>query len=237
MGTRRKLSMLIRCAGRKPLKLEPGQRLRVGRQASNDLVLNDGSVSRFHAALVWDPDEDRPYVRDNESANGVEVNGQPIEDRRHLNGGDTVGIGSFTLSLELRQDEPQDSESAALASGSDDEVTLFTDKGKERQGEAEDQRTLQRLFLELEEEKRTGTLQLSWEDQTAVVLFSQGKIMGVEAGKVSGREGLKRLLKLGRAKFHFSKALRPTESALELSVREFLSEELGVDTHRLRLQQ
>src|SRR5512134_3942918 len=107
MSKQRKLSMLIRTAGRKPAKIGPDERLRIGRHASNDLVFNDGTVSRFHAVLVWDPDEDRPYVRDNESANGVEVNGKPIDERRHLDGGDTISVGDFTLSLELRAEEVQ----------------------------------------------------------------------------------------------------------------------------------
>ena len=228
---RRNLSMFIRCPGKKPLKLEPGQRLRIGRHQSNDLVLNHGTVSRFHAVLVWDPDEDRPYVRDNESANGVEVNGDPIDERRHLNGGDSVGVGDFTLSLELRVEEAK--EQAALASSADDEVTLFADKGKEIQGEVEDQRALHGLFLELEEHKRTGTLQLTCDDLVGTVLFSQGKVMAVDAGALSGREALKRFLDQGRAKYHFSRAIKPTEAAQVISVREFLGEEFGFPTDRM----
>lgn len=232
---KRNLSMWIRCPGKKPIKLEPGQRLRIGRHESNDLVLNNGTVSRFHAVLMWDPDEDRPYVRDNESANGVEVNGDLVDERRHLNGGDSVGVGDFSLSLELRCDDARPADRAALDSSSgDDEVTLFADKGKERQGELEDQRSLQRLFLELEEQKRTGTLQMQCEaDLTGTVLFSQGMVMSVQAGAARGREALRKLLEQGRAKFHFSKALTPTEAAEVLSVREFLGEEFGFDTDRM----
>lgn len=231
---KRNLSMWIRCPGKKPVKLEPGQRLRIGRHESNDLVLNNGTVSRFHAVLMWDPDEDRPYVRDNESANGVEVNGQVVDERRHLNGGDSVGVGDFSLSLELRSEDTRPDRAALDSSSGDDEVTLFADKGKEVQGEVDDLRALQRLFLGLEEQKRTGTLQMTCDgDLTGTVLFSQGKIMSVEAGPLTGREALKKLLLQGRAKYHFSKAVTPTEAAEVLSVQHFLSEEFGFGTERV----
>ena len=48
------VSFLIRCMGHKSIKLMPGETVKIGRHSSNDLVLKDGTVSRFHASIVWD---------------------------------------------------------------------------------------------------------------------------------------------------------------------------------------
>jgi len=71
-----------------------GARVRVGRGRSNDLVMDDASVSRDHAELVsagggW-------KVRDLESTNGVSVNGVKVLERQ-LELGDTVAFGTASV--------------------------------------------------------------------------------------------------------------------------------------------
>ena len=55
-------------------------RLRVGRATGSDLVIEDGSVSRSHAELRF---EDGAWlVEDLRSANGVQVDGKPVQTAR-----------------------------------------------------------------------------------------------------------------------------------------------------------
>lgn len=66
----------------------------IGRIDTADLVLPDTGVSRKHALVArelgaW-------VISDNESANGLSVNGQATE-KAPLNHGDVVGIGKFIL--------------------------------------------------------------------------------------------------------------------------------------------
>jgi len=219
--TKRKVSMLVRIPGRKPLKLAPGDRLRIGRHSSNEISLNDGQVSRFHAALVWDPDEDRPYVRDNESANGVELDGVVIDERAHLSGGNRVVIGSTTLSLELREDTSGD----FLVADEDDGLTLFSDKGQELDG-ALTTGEIERLLLTLEENERTGTLTVTpWgkeEPDPFSLTFSQGKVMTATGPGVVAEGAIDDLLLVEKGKYHFSRSVEPTEDALDLSIKAFL---------------
>jgi pSer/pThr/pTyr-binding forkhead associated (FHA) protein len=71
-----------------------GDRLSIGRDASNDFVLTDQNVSRFHAELrqVGPAFE----VRDLGSTNGIRVNGQSV-DRATLDIGSEIGVGSHRL--------------------------------------------------------------------------------------------------------------------------------------------
>lgn len=234
----RDLSIVIRCSGKKPLRLFPGQRLRLGRHSSNEYVLNDGTVSRFHAAIVWDDDEDRPYVIDNESANGVEVDGKHIEERLHLMGGNTVQVGCFTLAIELREGERVDQATEDyLVGDSDDDVKLFSDKGRELHGDLVGRSAVQRLALDLEEKSRTGTLIVRTPDQDAepfTVVFSQGKVVTAEGEGSTGKDALLLLFSLPECSYQFTRNMTPSETEfLNLSPRTFMKAELGVDTARL----
>ena len=65
--------------------------IQIGRDASNDVVLNVPQVSRYHAQV--ERVGKRFRVRDLRSANGTFVNEQPIEGDVWLQPGDTVRIG------------------------------------------------------------------------------------------------------------------------------------------------
>lgn len=68
--------------------------VRIGRSATNDMVLEDLLVSRRHAELKVTADG--PELRDLGSGNGTYVNGKAI-DRCLLRAGDLVGVGAYTL--------------------------------------------------------------------------------------------------------------------------------------------
>ena len=70
----------------------------VGRGNANDLVLNDTSVSRFHA--VFKLQDHAVLIADRGSTNGVILNGQPIREESKLKNGDIVQVGLYELRLE-----------------------------------------------------------------------------------------------------------------------------------------
>jgi len=70
------------------------ERLGVGRDPTNQIVIDDPSVSREHAAIV--PVGNDHILEDLASANGLFVNGQRMS-RRILQHGDVVGFGAFHL--------------------------------------------------------------------------------------------------------------------------------------------
>ena len=74
-----------------------GREVRLGRGSGCDIVLPDFSVSRSHAVLRHDGES--WYVLDQESTNGVIVNGVRLQEAK-LAVGDQLKIGTFVLSLE-----------------------------------------------------------------------------------------------------------------------------------------
>src|SRR5690349_17283500 len=69
--------------------------LSIGRQAGNDLALNDQQVSRQHARI--EVRDGQVVVTDLGTANGTYVNDQRIEGTVPLRSGDTVSIGETTI--------------------------------------------------------------------------------------------------------------------------------------------
>jgi len=72
-----------------------GERLAIGRDAANDVVLGDPNVSRFHAEARLGDDQTVEIV-DLGSRNGTRVDGELVE-RATLSAGSTLGIGPFQL--------------------------------------------------------------------------------------------------------------------------------------------
>src|SRR5690606_14931664 len=63
----------------------------LGRRSTCDYVLTDSQVSREHARIIVG---DQTFaIEDLGSANGVQVNGEPVTGLRRLNTGDTFRVG------------------------------------------------------------------------------------------------------------------------------------------------
>src|SRR5215510_10851967 len=77
-----------------------GKRLNVGRASDNELTLNDGSVSKIHAALLMTA-EGTLLVADTGSTNGTYINGRRIAygESRLIEDGDVVGFGDVEVRL------------------------------------------------------------------------------------------------------------------------------------------
>ena len=75
-----------------------GRAVRLGRDTRNDIVLDDKSVSRFHAEVR--AEGDRYFIVDLKSRNGVWVNGQQVKGKTALALGAPVTLGAFELTLE-----------------------------------------------------------------------------------------------------------------------------------------
>ncbi len=75
-------------------ELEPGW-TRIGRSATADVRLDDPSVSRRHALIVWEAGE-ALRVLDDRSLNGILLNGEPVE-WGTLADGDELAIGRYHL--------------------------------------------------------------------------------------------------------------------------------------------
>src|SRR5215831_10512836 len=70
----------------------------MGRGNANDLVLNDPSVSRFHAVLKLKAGA--VAIADRGSTNGIHLNGRRILQETELRSGDVARVGRYELRLE-----------------------------------------------------------------------------------------------------------------------------------------
>lgn len=90
-GSAREMSLLFKPGGK---------RLNVGRASDNELMLNDPSVSKIHAALLM-TSEGTLLVADTGSTNGTYINGRRIAygESRVIEDGDVVGFGDVEVRL------------------------------------------------------------------------------------------------------------------------------------------
>ncbi len=83
----------------KNLRVEEGQEITIGRSFENTLMLDDSSVSRFHAVIKWK--KGLMYITDLQSTNGTFVNGEKVEQNFYveLNFSDEILIGKVPLKV------------------------------------------------------------------------------------------------------------------------------------------
>jgi predicted component of type VI protein secretion system len=98
---------LIMSAGPTPSKAFPLEKneIFIGRDLTNDIVINDAEISRRHARLVR---QDEGYVvEDLGSTNGTFVNGQRLTGPYFLRSGETITLGEHvTLGYEASAFDP-----------------------------------------------------------------------------------------------------------------------------------
>lgn len=83
---------LVSLEGTEPAFPLMRQRIVLGREATNDLVLTDERASRYHLEIDWD--HGRPCVIDQGSMNGTVLNERPLRGRMLLRDGDVIAVGS-----------------------------------------------------------------------------------------------------------------------------------------------
>ena len=82
-----------------------GERTRMGRKKTNQIVLDDGQCSLVHAEIRRQ--DDAYLITDQDSTNGTMVNGERIESPTHLHPGDMIAIGDTRLVVEEGEVYPE----------------------------------------------------------------------------------------------------------------------------------
>lgn len=72
----------------------------VGRMTTG-LLLRDGQTSRQHCSVLFDKDADRYVVRDLNSTNGTQLNGERLDGERSIEAGDKIFLGQTLLKFTL----------------------------------------------------------------------------------------------------------------------------------------
>jgi len=74
--------------------------INIGRQLSNDIIVEDKRVSRYHAQIKYQPDG-QFAIFDLGSTNGITINGTPGMRQHTLRNGDRFTIGSYDFYFQL----------------------------------------------------------------------------------------------------------------------------------------
>lgn len=76
--------------------------VRIGRDPSNQIVLNDDRhASRYHAWVTYEGEDF--FLEDLGSTNGTRLNGQIVEKRELLHSGDKISIGETEMIFRLQE--------------------------------------------------------------------------------------------------------------------------------------
>lgn len=213
-------------------EVAPGATFRIGRHPTNDLVLDERSVSRFHAQIVWV--DGRPLLQDLVSTNGSFVDGARAVVPTAVEPGAVLRVGDVTLHAEPGEPGGPAERPALLDDDGDEAVTLFADRDAEREGVFVCNATLQRVLLDLEWEERTGTLELRLGMAPARVVFCLGRVVTAAHGDLSGLEALERVLRATLGGYRFEARFEPSDGSLDLSIRDHLRRGYWDVTRRLR---
>jgi len=92
-------------------------RSRLGRHPSNEVVLPEQGVSRFHAELVWK--EETLWLVHKSATNPTCVDGKPVEDSLRLRGGETIQLAD-RVALRIDVDDALDERTAGLLEDDDE---------------------------------------------------------------------------------------------------------------------
>ncbi len=209
-------ALILRRRGKVVARVRPGQRVLIGRAPAADVTLDHPSVSRLHARVAWPQGRARPVIEDLQSVNGVSLNGRRIAQRAELKDDMVVTLGSF----ELRADVIDDVAPALVDDGGTVRVRLFSEWGPELEGELRTPEELRDLLLDLEGQRRTGTLVLADHGQ---LTFARGRVVDATTPAARGLVAARALIGAPRpGRFRFLLDLTPRESDLDLSVRGLL---------------
>ena len=94
------LTIFLPQAGQQVYRIEKTE-VNIGRQRSNDIIVEDKRVSRLHAKILYQ----NGYftIVDLGSVNGITVNGTPHLQHHTLRSGDRFTIGSYEFQFEERR--------------------------------------------------------------------------------------------------------------------------------------
>lgn len=100
-----KLAVSNKDQGVRIYELRDGEKLNVGREQSNEIVIKDPRVSRIHASFF--NRGSKIFVTDLFSRNGTIINGDLVVGDRELRDQDVVNLGASVITVEMQAVEPK----------------------------------------------------------------------------------------------------------------------------------
>lgn len=198
--------------------LTPQGRVRIGRHAANDLVIDSGSVSRFHAEIRWAGDG-RAIVADQSSQNGTFVDEAQVHGTAVLHEGSKLRVAGHKIKFRF---EDPDQPALLREDEGENKVTIFSQPASARRGRYETRKQLQTLLLDFEEEAVTGVLQVNDQGSEGTLVFANGVIVAARSESLSGLDALERVLHTRAGRYTFSTEFEPIDGQITVSISQYL---------------
>jgi pSer/pThr/pTyr-binding forkhead associated (FHA) protein/tetratricopeptide (TPR) repeat protein len=168
-GRRPRLLITLPGGRRKEATIDKDE-MTLGRLPSNDIVLDDDSISRVHARLFYQAGSVR--IKDQESLNGVQVAGQFV-DEAELHNGDLLALGEIRMEL---RDEAAPAPARTAARRTDGHAeTIYDDVPEPAAGPRE----AETLYDEIDEAPRPARAPQR-KLREAETLYEEGAALGLD---------------------------------------------------------
>ena len=207
----------------------------VGRGNANDLVLNDPSVSRFHAVVKQSP-EGAVLIADRASTNGVMVNGARITAEVELHKGDRARIGAYELlfesvddaALQIRRAEIPSAIESVLRGGPAREAAEIPETGADHESRTTIDKLQRENFLlrMLYDAGKALHAKLSIDDIAAEVMGLAFRVEGVERGFIMLFDEKGEVTRQTEVRYRVAPAKEQPQIILSRSVLERMKTEL-----------
>ncbi len=176
--------------------------IKIGREDSNDLPINDIKISKFHCEILIKLDKNNPYIEieDLNSTNGTYINGKLIG-KTFLTSGDKIEVGDITLRFTINDDAEDKYHSKLFNFATIDALTglynkrfILTELESQMKIAKRNQRKLSLMIIDIDDFKKLNDTY----------------------GHIAGDEFLK------KTAFHLNRSLREQDSAGRFGGEEFI---------------
>ena len=206
-----------------PIRLNPSETFRIGRDWQNDLILPSNSVSRYHSEIIWQ--EGSYVIYDLKSTNGTMVNDIYIESHP-LQNGDVITISNNKIYYQIQKDILPTDVIVDNASGAPtsriSKMLLKELDDKVFSGNISEINFLHILQM-LRLEEKSGRLRLI-DNETAYVFIEKGKVTHCETNLLEGEEAFFELLAWAKGRFEFEAGVKPAEYTMDADIETLLFE-------------
>lgn len=196
----------IHCPPFNPVQLPKDRKFTIGRASNNDLVLPVAMVSRNHATIVHD--KGKFTLTDLDSANGVYVNGERVQ-QRVLAAADKVKIEPYHMEILAKNpaapsllNEPEAAERTLNISRSELLGGLAGITGKLKEMPLSD------VVQMLGQQRKTGALKIrsgpGRGSERGTVYFVEGEVVDARCGDTTGEAAFFKLTELDDGTFQFA---------------------------------
>ncbi|MHC4392024.1 MAG: FHA domain-containing protein [Planctomycetota bacterium] len=146
----------------------------IGRSRECDLVIDNLGISRAHSEIILE--NGVPILRDLKSNNGTFVNGRRVT-RHHLNDGDEVAIGKFTITFQRDEGHLEDDDEELEEKVEGGEFTVAIDSRVMEQRQRERSSKL-KAYLLLDEKGRKRAFVLD----RAIFMVGKASVCNLQVG-------------------------------------------------------